>query len=159
MAKYVELPLGGAKRTFRLAIGELRELQDVCKAGPATILARLLTYQPQAEFLKRPRPQDYELGEADPDYIAAHNLFSLVRQMGGDWRIDDVRETIRLGLIGGGMPQSEAYFYITKYVDEGDDWKPHIALAAQVLFHALNGGEDEKPKKGAAGKTKRATAG
>lgn len=160
MSKFIELPFGGVKRKFRLAIGELRELQDVCKAGPATILARLMSFQPQAEFLRRPRPTDFELGEADPDYQSALNLFALVRQIGGDWRVDEVREVIRLGLIGGGMPQAEAYFHLMKVVDEGGDWKPHIAAAAQVLWHALNGDEEEPSKKDEAGKmTETATGG
>lgn len=156
MSRFIELPLGGAKRKFRLGIGELRDLQDACKVGPATILARLMSYQPQAEFLRRPRPQDYELGEADPDYMAALNLFALVRQIGGDWRVDEVREIIRLGLTGAGMPQAEAYFYVTKHVDNADgpaDWRPLVGLASQILLHALVGDEADQPKKDEAGKT------
>lgn len=159
MSRFVEIPFGGAKRKFRLAIGELRELQDVCKAGPATILARLASYQPQAEFLRRPDPQSFPLGGADPEFLAAFNLFSMVRQIGGDWRVDDVRETLRLGLIGGGMPASEAYFYITKYVDEAAEWTENIARAMQVLAHALIGDEADQPKKEEAETTTTATAG
>ncbi|GLR55132.1 gene transfer agent family protein [Shinella yambaruensis] len=158
MSRVLDLPFGGAKRKFRLGIGELRELQDVCKAGPATVLARLASYQPQAEFLRRPNPEDFQLGAGDADFLGALNLFSMVRQIGGDWRIDDVRETLRLGLIGGGMSPSEAYFYITKYVDEAGEWTENIARAAQVLAHALLGEQDDPPKKAKAETTTAETA-
>src|SRR6185312_3542608 len=98
MSRTLKEDFGGAEREFRLGIGELRELQGKCEAGPATILARLLAFQPQAIGMKRPVAKNYELGESDPDYGADCNIYSLLRTTGNDWRVDDVRETIRLGL-------------------------------------------------------------
>jgi Phage tail tube protein, GTA-gp10 len=142
MAKNITLPFGGAAREFRLAIGQLRELQDKCQAGPATILARLMSYQPQASDTKRPRHEDFEFGALDPDFLADMNVFGLVRSIGGDWRVDDVRETIRLGLIGGGMTPTDAYVAVTRYVDERP-LTENIGVAAAVLIHALRGDEND----------------
>lgn len=36
----------------------------------------------------------------------------------GDWKIDDLRETIRLGLIGGGMKPDLALKKVRRYVDD-----------------------------------------
>lgn len=63
---------------FRLPIGQLRELQDKCGAGPQEIYSRL---------------------------------------MDGTWRVDDLRETIRLGLIGGGVDPVRALALVRNYVD------------------------------------------
>ena len=35
----------------------------------------------------------------------------------GEWRVDDIRETLRLGLIGGGMSPSKATALIARHVD------------------------------------------
>lgn len=144
MAKSVKLEFGGAEREFRLAIGQLRELQEACKAGPATILARLMSFQPQAEDVKRPRSADYETGELDPDFLSDWNIYSLLRNVGGDWRTDDVRETLRLGLIGGGETPTNASVMVARYVDNADEWVLNVALASQVLIHALVGEQDDK---------------
>lgn len=133
---------GGAERKFRLAIGELRELQDKCNAGPATILARLISYQPQAEQMKRPTPEGYAGGQDDPDFIADWNVYSLLRQFGGDWRVDDVREPIRLGLIGGGMTPTDAWLAVARYVDTRP-LTEHIGLAAAILIKALSEDKDD----------------
>jgi hypothetical protein len=37
----------------------------------------------------------------------------------GTWRLQDVRETIRLGLIGGGMDPAKAIEAVRRHVDEG----------------------------------------
>lgn len=143
MAKTIKLEFGGAEREFRLGIGQLRELQDTCKAGPATILARLMSFQPHAETTKRPSPENHDLGEHDPDYLAELNIFSLARTIGGDWRVDDVRETIRLGLIGAGATPTEASIVVGRYVDE----RPlveNVGIAGAVLMHALVGEPDDK---------------
>lgn len=65
--------------TFRLAIGQLRELQEKCNAGPLELYRRMFS---------------------------------------GAWRLDDVRETIRLGLIGAGMAPPDALKLVERYVDE-----------------------------------------
>lgn len=154
MAKTIELTFGGESRPFRLAIGELRELQGKCNAGPATVLARLMSFQPQATDIKRPRPDDFPLGIRDPDFVAQFNLFATMRSIGGDWRVDDIRETIRLGLIGGGMSQTDAYILISQYVEERP-WAENIGTAVEILAHAISGEPDDPVGKTQAGKTNR----
>jgi hypothetical protein len=141
--------LGGKEHSFRLGIGELRELQDLCNAGPATILARLMSAQPQANGLRRPDPDTYGLGANDPDYAADFNTYSLLRSIGGDWRIDDIRETIRLGLIGAGMSSTDAFIAVSRYVDQVDKYPPveNTGTAAVILIHALAGPSEERPGK------------
>jgi hypothetical protein len=143
MAKTVKVQFGGAEREFRLAIGELRELQEKCQAGPATVLARLMAFQPQAAKMQRPRPNDYGLADLDPDFHADSNLYGLFRNIGGDWRLDDVRETIRLGLIGGGMSPMDAFVMVARYVDDRP-LTENTGAAAAVLMHALIGEPDDK---------------
>lgn len=61
----------------------------------------------------------------------------------GAWRIDDYRETIRLGLIGGGMEPAKAMRLVMTYVDE----RPAVEsiLAAQaILMPFIFGTSDEK---------------
>lgn len=54
------------------------------------------------------------------------------------WRINDVRETIRLGLIGGGMEPSRAYMLVARYVDNGA-WLESRQAAQVILMSALAG--------------------
>lgn len=99
----ISLVWGDGEHRFRLPIGQLRELQEKCAAGPAEIVERLTA---------------------------------------GRWRVDDVRETIRLGLIGGGMAPGEAYTLTVRYVDERP-WLENVAPAQAVLMAALVGVADE----------------
>jgi hypothetical protein len=71
----------------------------------------------------------------------------LDRLMSRRWRVDDIRETLRLGLIGGGLKPVEALVLIKRYVDE----RPLMenAPAAQtVLLAALVGVKDDEVGKG-----------
>lgn len=89
---------GDAEHTFRLAIGQLRELQDKTGAGPFSLLRRL---------------------------------------MDGDWRVDDLREVLRLGLIGGGLKPPEALALVQRYVDARplmENWQPAQAILAAALY-------------------------
>lgn len=142
MTKFIKLPFAGHERAFRLDIGALRELQSTCNAGPSTVLARLMSYQPQMDDRQRPQPEQYRSGDMDPDYGADINLFAMLRQIGGDWRVDDVRETIRLGLIGGGMSPTDAFVFVSGYVDQYP-LTENIGLAASILMHALIGDQDD----------------
>lgn len=142
MTKFIKQPFAGQERAFRLDIGALRELQSTCDAGPSTILARLMAYQPQMTDRKRPQPEHYQYGDQDPDYSADLNLFAMLRQIGGDWRVDDVRETIRLGLIGGGMSPTDAFVFVSGYVDPYP-LTDNTGLAASILMHALIGDQDD----------------
>ncbi len=62
----------------------------------------------------------------------------LARILNGGWRVDDVRETIRLGLIGGGQKPAEATTLVARYVD-GFPWGDSLMPAAQILNAALHG--------------------
>jgi len=95
---------GDGEHKFRLAIGELRELQEACDAGPPLIARRLWN---------------------------------------SEWRVDDVRETIRLGLVGGGMDPVKAAVLTKRYVEERPAWGRNAMLAQAILGAALFGVEDE----------------
>lgn len=61
------------------------------------------------------------------------------------WRVDDVREVIRLGLIGGGMKPLDALVLTKRYVDEQGINLVENALAAQnILLAALVGVRDDQ---------------
>ena len=97
----VTLDFGDGAHTFRLRLGELRELQDKTDCGPELLLMRM-----QAKA----------------------------------WRVDDVRETLRLGLIGGGMKPIEALKLINRYGggdDEPANWMELRTLAQIILTEAL----------------------
>lgn len=101
---------GDGEYRFRLAIGQLRELQDKCGTGPFALFSRL---------------------------------------MDGSWRVDDIRETIRLGLIGGGMKPTEALVLVKRYVDDRPKME-NVTPARVILAAALFGDpEDEVGKEGA----------
>lgn len=145
MAKFIEEPFGGAKRKFRLGIGELRDLQDATGVGPATLVARFISLPAAAETNKRPRAESYELGPADPDYIADFNIYATLRTFGGDWRVDDLRETIRLGLLGAGATLTDADVLMLKHFDRTDQTglNEHVGLAARIVIHAIAPDKDD----------------
>jgi hypothetical protein len=66
----------------------------------------------------------------------------LNRFYSGEWRIDDVIETVRLGLMGGGIERQEAARLIKLHVEE----KPlnlSVLLARVILSEFLNGVKDD----------------
>lgn len=93
------------EHTFRLALGQLRELQEKTSAGPLELLRRLHA---------------------------------------GTWRVDDARETIRLGLIGAGMKPTDAIKLVLRYVDErpaSESVPPAQAILMAAIFP-----EEEPPE-------------
>lgn len=103
----ITLTWGDGEHRFRLPIGQLRELQEKCGAGPPEILHRLATAR---------------------------------------WRVDDIRETLRLGLIGGGMGPVEALRLMQNYVDPPErPWLENAPMAQAVLMAAMVGVPDEEP--------------
>lgn len=64
----------------------------------------------------------------------------------GTWRVDDIIEPLRLGLIGGGMPDGEAGPLVVKLIEQH---ALHVfrLFARAVLTHALYGPEDDQPEK------------
>lgn len=111
------MPWGDGEHRFRLAIGQLRELQDKCSAGPAEILHRITA---------------------------------------GTWRVDDLRETLRLGLVGGGVKPVEALILVQRYVD-ARPLLESVPPAQAVLLAALIGPEEVAT--GKAGRRRRQTGG
>lgn len=65
----------------------------------------------------------------------------LARLGSGQWNVEDVVATIRLGLEGGGMPKDEAR-RLTKLHIEEDFGAKHVVLASAILMAALYGGEE-----------------
>lgn len=74
----------------------------------------------------------------------------------GAWRLRDVRETIRLGLIGGGMEPTRALIMLDRYCSAGLDQHRRLALA--ILSPLLFGVPDDPPGKSGAGRRKRRAA-
>ena len=59
-----------------------------------------------------------------------------------EWLVDDIRETIRLALIGGGMSQKDAFDMVKRCVKEGY-LMDYVSVAANAIYAALTGIEDE----------------
>ena len=116
---------GDADRTFKLGIGEWRKIQETCDAGPAEIAARLSTWaavrkrMPTASFL---------------DLLAGGGM--------GAWRVDDVREPIYRGLVGGGMDPTSAGRLMRELHDERPMME-NIDLALEIVLASLVGPGDE----------------
>lgn len=62
------------------------------------------------------------------------------------WRVADITETIRLGLIGGGMPAEKAGPLVRRYVTNRP-LNDSVPVAMAVLAVLLVGVPDEPPKK------------
>lgn len=100
--------------SFRLAWGQLAELQEKCDAGPYVVLQRL------------------------------HS---------GEWRIEDVSNIIRLGLIGGGMEPAPALKLTRAYVEARPPMESLIP-AQVILSAALMGAPEEAVGEGDAANQK-----
>lgn len=94
---------GDGQHIFRLGIGELRELQELCDAGPREIATRLA---------------------------------------GGRERVNDIFETLRLGLIGGGMTPAKAKSMVKRY-GEDRPLQESIPYAQAVILAAIVGASEE----------------
>lgn len=63
------------------------------------------------------------------------------------WRFEDIRETIRLGLIGAGKPPAEALILTKRYVDDRP-LAENTLVATSILMAAIVGvPEEEQPAK------------
>jgi len=102
-AAEVRLDFAGEERLFRLGIGQLRALDEVCDCGPMELLTRLSS---------------------------------------GQWRTNDLRESLFQGLKGGGMADGEASKLIKSTVDVGP-LQQYVPLAYSVILAAVVGVEDE----------------
>lgn len=68
----------------------------------------------------------------------------LERIQNREWFTDEVRQIIRLGLIGGGMSQTEALALINRNIVPGYLLE-YIPVAMTILYAALIGVEDDPP--------------
>jgi hypothetical protein len=76
----------------------------------------------------------------------------------GEWFVDDLREVIRLGLIGGGSKAPDANKLVARYFDGGGHIE-HYPLAVNILAAALTAPEGAKiPKAPATGTDAPATS-
>lgn len=71
------------------------------------------------------------------DKTDAGPAFLLHRIVTAQWRVDDLRETIRLGLIGGGVEPIRALALVQRYFDNRGGYGQHQTLAALVLQAAI----------------------
>lgn len=68
----------------------------------------------------------------------------LRRLMTGTWRVEDIAQTIRLGLIGGGATPEQALKLVTRYVESRPPLE-NVPIAVAVLGEAVQGAPDEAP--------------
>ena len=61
----------------------------------------------------------------------------------GTWRVNDIRETLRLGLVGAGTKQEDARRLIEQHVDRVP-WMDNVENAQAVILAAVMGMEDER---------------
>lgn len=87
--------------------------------------------------------------DAGPAFIAE-------RLATNKWRLSDIRETIRLGLIGGGQTDTQALNLVKRYVDDLDrnPLQLNVNIAFAIVTAVLVGVEDE-PLGKSAGKRKK----
>lgn len=70
----------------------------------------------------------------------------LNRLVDGAWRVADISSTIRLGLVGGGMPPTDALKKVREYVEDRPPIES-LMIAQAVLSAAIVGAPDEDDSK------------
>lgn len=131
----ISLPFGTEERVFRLGLGELRAVQEKCDAGPGELAQRL------APFVRALRA-----GLSFSDIMAG--------QMMGSARVDDIREVLLQGLIGGGMGATEAGVLVRANYDPRPLDPQFAVLAFSILTEGYLPPEDEPPGETQAAKAK-----
>ncbi|WP_375414625.1 gene transfer agent family protein [uncultured Bradyrhizobium sp.] len=69
----------------------------------------------------------------------------MARLESGTWGLNDVRETIRLGLIGGGMAPDRAMTAVKNHVDENRQGLAHSVLVAYEVVKVVMFGVPDDP--------------
>jgi hypothetical protein len=95
----------------------------------------------------RRRKLELRLGEiAELERLCGAGIAAvLVRLSTMQWRYDDIRETVRLGLMGGGASEPEATAIVMRALDPAPKGA-HLQLAADVVNACVMGvapGKDE----------------
>ncbi len=83
-------------------------------------------------------------GKCDAGVMAIYD-----RLIDGKWKLVDVRETIRIGLIGGGKAPTDAHALTARYVDDRPLLESY-PVALQILAKAMNPPKDIAKKAKAA---------
>lgn len=130
----IEKAFGAERRPFRLLGAQWRDLEKARDCGLGVLAARLAPLV----ALKETGPAAYPGGLMGA--VAGGHL--------GSARLDDVREPILQGLIGGGLSSTEAGELVRKVFDEAlaRDQGPMFIwcdLAFEIVSTALIGLEDE----------------
>lgn len=99
----VDLDWADGTYKFRMAWGQLAELQEKTDAGPFVILQRLSN---------------------------------------GSWKVEDITNVIRLGLIGGGMKPVDALKLVRTYVEDRPPME-NVLTAQAILAAGVMGAPDE----------------
>jgi hypothetical protein len=117
---------GNPERSFRLAIGQIRKLQEKRDAGPLGIASRCLV---SLAALRAIRAGDFEsLSRLDLKQVA---------------ELEDVREVLLQGLLGANVAGPEALALVRDWVEHrplGESLLP----AYSVCMAAILGAEDEE---------------
>lgn len=118
-------------------------------------ITRLFAGQKRVFRLTIPRLEELqEVCNAGPRVI-------LARIQTGAWRSQDIRDTLRLGLVGAEMKDQDAVTLIDRYAGDGQ-LQEHEGTAAAILLAALVGSPDGEGEEAGAsgeptGETKAAT--
>lgn len=83
-----------------------------------------------------------EMLRALQDRCDAGPAWVLARLGSGQWYVDDIVSTIRLGLEGGGMDKEAARKLVRLHVEDRP-LTESVMTAQAILLHALYGGEDD----------------
>jgi hypothetical protein len=75
----------------------------------------------------------------------------LMRLMGSQWKIDDVVSTLRLGLVGAGMKESEAQKVVESALDVASPFELAVT-SAELLRRFLIWDKDDQPGESPAGR-------
>lgn len=123
----IDLQFADGAYTFKLGLAQVRELQEKTKSGIGALYARVLQ------------------GRMGEGLDVGHTAYAA-------FRIDDLRETVRQGLIGGGSGRVDgadvlvtslrATELVERYLDPmplAEQWK----LAAAVLYALVEGYRDD----------------
>lgn len=97
-----------------------------------------------------------ELLRALQDKCDAGPLFILERLGARRWFINDIIETIRLGLEGGGLHKEQARNLVKQFVEDRP-LTESVMIAQAVLMAALFGSEDDMPGEMKAGEESQAS--
>jgi len=86
------------------------------------------------------------------DSLDCGPLVVLDRLQTRQWKIRDVREIIRLGLIGGGLDAAKALKLVRGYVEDDGSLIANAVLAFRILGASLVGAPDEPEEPSPPGK-------